>query len=400
VRELLARGTGQSLGVVAFSEAQQGEIENALTRLGAEDAVFLNRLESEYEREENGQFCGLFVKNLENVQGDERDIILLSVCYGYDRNRKMLMNFGPINQRGGEKRLNVIFSRARQHMAVVSSIRHFDITNEYNDGANCLRNFLEYAAACSAGESATSRRVLQSSNPVAAGRSSTTSSGNEVASQIAEALRERGLIVDLDVGQSMFRLPLAVRQSSDEAHRLGILIDDTAHYAQSNLLERYLLRGEVLEAFGWRVVQVYVKDWYHERDAVLRQIEQALAGEIPETEVQASDEVSPLAAEAPGSYDATLSTGTAAEILPSIIIQQTAIEAAPIPRRFFCTEDGASKFWEVAINGSELTVSFGRIGTKGQSQTKTFATPDAAMREREKLVRSKLGKNYIEETTP
>ncbi len=64
-------------------------------------------------REEDDQFCGLFVKNLENVQGDERDIIILSVCYGPDANGRMLMNFGPINQRGGEKRLNVIFCRAQ-----------------------------------------------------------------------------------------------------------------------------------------------------------------------------------------------------------------------------------------------------------------------------------------------
>ena len=85
---------------------------------------FAARLEAEYVREEDDQFCGLFVKNLENVQGDERDIILLSICYGPDANGRMLMNFGPINQRGGEKRLNVIFTRARHHMAVVSSIRH------------------------------------------------------------------------------------------------------------------------------------------------------------------------------------------------------------------------------------------------------------------------------------
>jgi superfamily I DNA and/or RNA helicase len=73
---------------------------------------FAARLEAEYVREEDDQFCGLFIKNLENVQGDERDIIILSICYGPNPEGRMLMNFGPINQRGGEKRLNVIFSRA------------------------------------------------------------------------------------------------------------------------------------------------------------------------------------------------------------------------------------------------------------------------------------------------
>ncbi len=79
------------------------------------------RYEAELVREDDDQFVGLFVKNLENVQGDERDIILMSVCYGPDRDGRMLMNFGPINQDGGEKRLNVIFSRAREHMALVSA---------------------------------------------------------------------------------------------------------------------------------------------------------------------------------------------------------------------------------------------------------------------------------------
>jgi superfamily I DNA and/or RNA helicase len=138
VRGLLARGTGLSIGIVAFSEAQQGEIESALDRLGEEDPEFGRALAEEYEREEDGQFCGLFVKNLENVQGDERDIMLLSICYGPDAKGKMRMNFGPINCSGGEKRLNVIFSRAKRHMAVVTTIRAAAITNDHNDGANCL----------------------------------------------------------------------------------------------------------------------------------------------------------------------------------------------------------------------------------------------------------------------
>jgi hypothetical protein len=109
VRELLARDTRHSVGIIAFSEAQQAEIHGALVRLGEEDPSFRNRLEEEFEREEDGQFVGLLVKNLENIQGDERNIIILSVCYGRGPDGKMLMNFGPINQSGGERRLNVAF---------------------------------------------------------------------------------------------------------------------------------------------------------------------------------------------------------------------------------------------------------------------------------------------------
>ena len=149
-----------TIGIVAFSEAQQTEIEHQLEQLAHTDADFAARYEEELVREDDDQVVGLFVKNLENVQGDERDIILMSVCYGPDRDGRMVMNFGPINQDGGEKRLNVIFSRARVHMAIVSSIDADAITNTYNDGANTLRRFLEYAAAVSRGDAAGTTAVM------------------------------------------------------------------------------------------------------------------------------------------------------------------------------------------------------------------------------------------------
>ncbi|MBS1661390.1 MAG: DUF4011 domain-containing protein, partial [Bacteroidetes bacterium] len=151
VRELLRRNTSESIGIVAFSQEQQRAIETSLDLLAAEDAGFAQQLEEAYNRTENDQFTGLIIKNLENIQGDERDIIIMSVCYGPDSRRRMLMNFGPVNKKGGEKRLNVLFSRARKHMAVVSSIRYEQITNEYNEGANYLRRFLQYAELISQG---------------------------------------------------------------------------------------------------------------------------------------------------------------------------------------------------------------------------------------------------------
>jgi hypothetical protein len=272
VHALLTRETGMSLGIVAFSEAQQGEIEAALARRGADDPDFRNRLETEMEREDDGQFCGLFVKNLENVQGDERDVIILSVCYGRDPTGRLLMNFGPINQAGGEKRLNVIFSRARRHMVVVSSLRHTDITNEYNDGANCLRHYLEYAAAVSCGDAATARRVLHTLSPARAGTAD-AQGRDAVIAGLQAALSARGYLVDAHVGQSQFRCDLAVRRPGEPAYRLGILVDTAAHYATPNLLERYLLRPGILTAFGWQIAFVLSKDWFHAPDDVVARLE-------------------------------------------------------------------------------------------------------------------------------
>ena len=136
LKKLLLDNVQDTIGIVAFSQEQQGIIEEAIDNLAATDKSFEDVLEKAYSRKDEGQFTGLFIKNLENVQGDERDIIIMSVCYGHDSNKKMLMNFGPINRKGGEKRLNVIFSRAKKHMAIISSIQYYHISNDYNDGAN------------------------------------------------------------------------------------------------------------------------------------------------------------------------------------------------------------------------------------------------------------------------
>jgi predicted DNA-binding WGR domain protein len=402
VRGILSRETTRSIGIVAFSEAQQTEIENALGRLAEEDRAFAARLEPERAREENGVFCGLFVKNLENVQGDERDIIIMSVCYGHDAGGRMLMNFGPINQRGGEKRLNVIFSRAKHHMALVSSIRYHNITNDYNDGANSLKNFLRYAEAVSKGDAATARRVLENLNPLSRKALAPLSKGDVVVERLAEALRERGYAVDINVGQSKFRCDLAVRGDSDGFYQLGILVDTDGHYANPNLLDRYLMQPSILRAFGWRFALVLTKDWYHNPDDVLSRIEKLLQGQEVEEEPNAQDEE---LVEPPAPVVSETTAGT--EKVPPLPVQEIPpiIEAPPVlaaafapgsARHFEFTGGSSRKFWEISRSGNSFTVRFGRIGTAGQSQTKNFAEESKAKREADHLIAEKLKKGYVE----
>ena len=278
VRELLRRETGQSIGIIAFSEAQQGEIFQALNRLGEEDPAFGERLEAEFEREEQGQFVGLLVKNLENIQGDERDVVILSVCYGPDRRGKTLMHFGPINQSGGEKRLNVAFSRAKRHMALVTSMTSSAITNDYNDGARCLKSYLRYAEAASRGDLANAGRVLREMSGPSEGERKDRATADPVAEQLAAALAARGYQVDRDLGQSSFRCDLAIRRPGDAAYRACVLVDTDAYYRQTDLLERDVMRPALLESFGWRVAHVLAKDWYQNRQIVLQELERVLEG--------------------------------------------------------------------------------------------------------------------------
>ena len=399
VRELLARETKLSLGIVAFSEAQQSEIESALGRLAEEDAEFATRLEAEYTREENDQFCGLIVKNLENIQGDERDVIILSICYGPDANGRMLMNFGPINQRGGEKRLNVIFSRARHHMAIVTSIRHHAITNDYNDGANSLKNFLHYAEAVSLGDQATARRVLENLNPLNRKALAAAAERDAVIEELATALRARGHAVDAHVGQSKFRCDLAVRDATEGFYRLGLLVDTDAHYANPDLMERYLTQPGILRAFGWRVALVLTKDWYHEPEAVVARLERLLAGDGAASETAEPIIEEPLEPEAPMTAfvpDHPASQSFLSSAVPPLAPTVEAKLAGSETRRFEFVGGSSSKFWEATLAGAALTVRFGRIGTPGQSQTKHFADAAKARSERDKLAAEKLKKGYVE----
>lgn len=411
IRELLRRQTGQSLGIVAFSEAQQGEIETALDRLAAEDPEFSAALDREYDREDDGQFNGLFVKNLENVQGDERDIILMSVCYASGLDGKMLMNFGPINQRGGEKRLNVIFSRARRHMAIISTIAPEEIKNIHNDGARALRSFLAFAEAQSHGAHDQAQAVLTTLNPEAARTFGTELPLDPVRDAIAAALRARGHKVHEHVGGARFRCDLAIVNAEGDGYALGILLDRNGG-AGEGPEDRFVFRPDILRSFGWRVLSIPVAAWLRARDAMIERVEAELtrsswdlADADPFAGVafagKAEKETSPTSADQSGMKP---SFGNAAGIqapAPSASVdprRESNDQAATAPRltEFRFVEGRSSKFWRIGVSGCDVLVEFGRLGTKGQRVIKSFDDEDRARREMVKLTLEKTRKGYQE----
>jgi predicted DNA-binding WGR domain protein/DNA polymerase III delta prime subunit len=383
VRELLTQKTGNSIGIVAFSQEQQHQIEDALTALAASDKAFEEILEAEYNRTEDDQFVGLIVKNLENIQGDERDIIIMSVCYGFDERKKMLMNFGPINKKGGEKRLNVIFSRAKKHMAIISSIKHHNITNEYNEGANYFKRFLHYAEMVSTGNMQTARVILDG---LVNNRQEEKQSANNnyILLQIQKELEAKGYETHLNIGQSTFKCSLAVKQGKeDEAYTLGVVIDDEQHYQNENWLEQYFQRPAILQSFGWRVMALFAKDWLQQPQKIIEFIIKRLLQDPVE---EKEEELSVLMEQ-----NENQSTDTTNHTISSSLLQQEP-ELAFI--KLVSTENGSNKFWEAAVDGNKLVVRFGKTGTKGQSQIKTFADYESTEKERQKLITAKLAKGY------
>ncbi len=278
LRSILMRETDKTIGVVAFSEAQQGQIEGAIAQLAEDDEAFAQRVAKEQERYENGEYVGLFIKNLENVQGDERDIIIVSVCYGRGVSRKMRMNFGPINKVGGEKRLNVIFSRARHHMAIVSSIVGDDITNDYNTGALALKTMLRFAEASSAGHNAEAERVLDRYRTESGQGMHAAQKDSAVAALASWLEDEIGMTCDIGVGLSDFVIdivPQAPAGQTLSGKPLAILIDSSALYDCGAVGEMLTNRASVLESAGWEVLTVPLKDiWRRPQDvqAALRGI--------------------------------------------------------------------------------------------------------------------------------
>ena len=254
VWEYLRKDEEMTLGIVAFSEAQQDEIESSLEKIAETDEEFRDKLSQAQERIIDGHYEGLFVKNLENVQGDERDIMILSICYGKNSQGKMRMNFGPINQKGGEKRLNVIVTRARRHVAVISSIKGDWITNDYNEGALCFKRYLKYAEAVSSGEIDQAEWLLDSICLA------------DKASSIQKSIYHnysKSLNFDLikeQIGSSAFKAPLGIGTDSDGTFKHALL--NIGSKKINGSLEMAFMRPALLENFGWKVTEASSKDLY------------------------------------------------------------------------------------------------------------------------------------------
>lgn len=377
VSQILKSKVGKSIGIVAFSMSQQGEIEEALERLAYKDDVFETLLEQEYQREDEDSFNGLFVKNLENVQGDERDIIIMSVCYGHNTSGRLLMNFGPINRKGGEKRLNVIFSRAKQNMVVVSSMMPHEIRNDYNVGANYFKKFLSYAKNISEGK-------IEDANLILDGLSQYKDSINDQTSilgkQIATEIEKLGFSIDFNVGQSHFKCHLAIKKPQESHYKLGILLDLNLHYENENILEQYCQKPEILKAFGWQIMSVYSKDWLEKPESVILKIKQNLTENFKAKTL----EIETIKIEEnPRKEEKTIEEK----------IEEPLVDLGF--ERYEFTEGTSYKFWQIKIDKTTLTVEYGRIGNKAQTNIKQFENEQIAAIAKDKMIATKVAKGYL-----
>ena len=245
----------RSLGIIAFSKQQSDLIEDILNeKLSAYPE--LDRLNQEADEP-------LFVKNLENVQGDERDVILFSVGYGPDREGKVSMNFGPLNKIGGERRLNVAVSRARYEMKVFSTLRpeQIDERRTQAEGVLGLKQFLKFAA-----------------NGMTGGNEYSDRHGvSLIAMQLADALRHKGYDVRLGVGSSTSRIDVAVVDPvHPDRYLLGIVCDGEGYFSIKTARDREVVQPAVLKLLGWNLMHVWAGDWLLHPEVVIEHIIQEM----------------------------------------------------------------------------------------------------------------------------
>ncbi|MFQ6025903.1 MAG: DUF3320 domain-containing protein [Dehalococcoidia bacterium] len=257
-RHMRTRPLGETLGVVALSRSQSDLIE----RFVEERRIHERDVDERFNERPEEPF---FVKNLENVQGDERDHMILSVGYGPTVGSGAVPNrFGPLNIAGGERRLNVVITRAKQRMDVVHSLKPSDIHSE-QAGARLLRRFLEYAS--------NPRQAFESEVTIDA----TAEPESPFEAAVERALVARGYRVARQVGVSGYRIDLAIRSEDDTNYDLGIECDGWTYHSAPAARDRDWLRQKVLEGLGWRIHRVWSTAWVRNPEGELARIEEELA---------------------------------------------------------------------------------------------------------------------------
>ena len=251
-----------TLGVSTFSTTQMEAVQNELESLRREDQsceTFFNA-----HREEP-----FFVKNLENVQGDERDVIFISIGYGQDANGRLTMNFGPLNQDGGERRLNVLITRARRRCEVFTNLTADEIDLSRTKGRNgerpagvvALKRYLKYAET---GE-------LDIPIPIDG------EADSPFEEDVANTLRKLDYQVDHQIGSAGYYIDLGIKDPERPGrYLLGIECDGATYHRAQSARDRDRLRQQVLEGLGWRIHRIWSTDWFKRQNHELRKAAEAI----------------------------------------------------------------------------------------------------------------------------
>ena len=232
----------RSLGIIAFSEKQQSVIEEVINDYRLKNP----QCESFFDEAKDEPF---FVKNLENVQGDERDTIVFSICYAKNSQGRMYQRFGPLSHDGGERRLNVAITRAKYNIKLVGSIMPTDIVIKEGtkEGVRLLREYIYYAMQ----------------NDFIAAAENDRETDEPFADHIVSVLEDMGYQCARNIGSSQYKVDIAVRSMDKQDVFIAGIECDGAQYAGTRTAkDRDVLRRNIMSSLGWNLYHVWAMAWY------------------------------------------------------------------------------------------------------------------------------------------
>ncbi len=243
--DFMRKHPDRSLGIATMNQVQKDLIEIEMDR-----AFIDNMHAANYKTKWQGGLESFFVKNLESVQGDERDAIFISTVYGPDKNGTVMQRFGPINRAGGYRRLNVLFSRAKKNMMVFTSLKPEDInvSDTSSEGIRALKGFLTYAA----------KGVIDEGQ-----HKSDEIPDSDFEIWVKEKLESIGCEVHPQVGIAGYRIDLGVKHPQyPHGYLMGVECDGATYHSSKSARERDVIRQQVLEGLGWRIYRIWSTDWF------------------------------------------------------------------------------------------------------------------------------------------
>lgn len=275
VKEILnTRKNNETLGVITFNSSQMNFIEDLIEKEKMTDSSFATQMLSEENRFSNGENISFFVKNIESVQGDERDIIIFSTGYGRNESGKVAINFGWLNQDGGENRLNVAISRAKQKIYVVTSIEPEELIVDYtkNAGPKLFKQYLEYVKAVDAGD----RELVKSQLLSLLDRNESDNQSlvfdSVFEEEVCKKLIEQGYNVETQYGVGGYRIDLVIKSKDGKRNLLGIECDGRLYHSSKYARERDYHRQKYLESRGWNIYRIWSSNWWKNPDLEIAKI--------------------------------------------------------------------------------------------------------------------------------
>ncbi|ENH97584.1 hypothetical protein J416_06218 [Gracilibacillus halophilus YIM-C55.5] len=278
LKQTLIENASKSVGIITFNAKQQAAIEDMIDRYSENDQEFSVVYDQVMSRDLDER---IFVKNIENVQGDERDIIIFSIAYAKNKEGKVYNRFGTLGQEGGENRLNVAVTRAKENIHVVSSIEphELNVTNAKNIGPKLLKSYMEYAQAVSN----VNKEKIEATLTNLSGEINTAKQEGSLhfdspfEEEVYEKLTEIGYSVDTQVGMSGYRIDLAVVDPNDRTkYVIGIECDGAMYHSSPAARERDIYRQRFLEQKGWRIERIWSRNWWKDSSAEIERIDQLI----------------------------------------------------------------------------------------------------------------------------